>query len=80
MWAYWNAPKIDAAFKRLKQITDLKILDEELRKLNRETYYEYPFYPIVARNGTFGADPRVGDWSPGDYGLASHIETVKKAK
>ena len=80
VWAYWNAPKIDAAFKRLKQITDLKLLDEELRKLNRETYSEYPFYPIVARNGTFAAGPRVGDWSPGDYGLAWHIETVKKAR
>jgi peptide/nickel transport system substrate-binding protein len=80
VWAYWNTPKIDAAFKRLKQTTDLKVLDEELRKLNRETYLEYPFYPILARNGTFAAGPRVGDWSPGDYGLAWHIETVKKAR
>jgi peptide/nickel transport system substrate-binding protein len=74
---YWNPAKIDAEFKRLRQIGDLKALAEELRKLNRETYAEYPFYPIAARNTVFAAGPRVGDWSPGDYGVAWHVETVK---
>jgi ABC-type transport system substrate-binding protein len=77
---YWNPPKIDAAFTRLRQITDLKVLEEELRKLNRETYAEYVSYPVIARNGTFAAGPRVGDWSPGDYGQAWHLETVKKGR
>jgi peptide/nickel transport system substrate-binding protein len=75
--AYWNLPKIDVEFRRLRQITDLKVLAEELKKLNRETYAEYPFYPIAARNTVFAVGPRVADWSPGDYGTAWHIETVK---
>jgi ABC-type transport system substrate-binding protein len=79
VWGYWNPEKIDAAFKRLKQVTDLKVLDEELRKLNRETYAEYPFYPIAARSSAFAAGPRVGTWSPGDFGLAWHTETITKA-
>ena len=78
--SYWNLPKADAIYKRLKPITDLKVLDEEFRKVNRETYPEYAFYPIMARNSLFAGGPRVGDWSPGDYGLAWHIETVKKAR
>ncbi len=77
---YWDLPKIDAAFKRLRQITDLKVLDEELRKLNRQTYSEYVEYPIVTRNATFAVSPRVAGWSPGDYGLAWHIETVKRSQ
>jgi peptide/nickel transport system substrate-binding protein len=77
---YWNPPKIDAEFKRLRQITDLKVLDQELRKLNRETYAEYPFYPVVARNSVFAVGPRIVDWSPGDYGLAWHIETLKRRR
>jgi peptide/nickel transport system substrate-binding protein len=80
VWGYWNPEKIDAAFRRLKQITDLKVFDEELRKLNRDTYHEYPFYPIAAKNSVYAAGPRVGDWAPGDYGLAWHYETVKKAR
>jgi peptide/nickel transport system substrate-binding protein len=75
--AYWNLPKIDAEFRRLRQITDLRVLAEELRKLNRETYAEYPFYPIAAKNTTFAVGPRVADWSPGDYGVAWHLETAK---
>ena len=78
--SYWNLPKADATYKRLKQITDLKILDEEFRKVNRETYPEYAFFPIMARNTLFGAGPRVGDWSPSDNGLAWHLETVTKAR
>jgi peptide/nickel transport system substrate-binding protein len=77
---YWNLPKADAIYKRLKQVTDLRALDEEFQKVNRETYLEYPFYPIMARNSLFGGGARVGDWSPGDYGLAWHLETVKKAR
>ena len=54
-----------------------KVLGDELRKLNRETHAEYPFYPIAARHTTFAVGPRVADWSPGDYGVAWHLETVK---
>ncbi len=78
--SYWNLPKADATYRRLKQITDLKLLDEEFRKVNRETYPEYAFYPILARNSLFAAGARVGEWSPGDYGLAWHIETVRKGR
>jgi peptide/nickel transport system substrate-binding protein len=74
---YWDLARIDAEFRRLRQIGDLKTLADELRRLNRETYAEYPFYPIAARNTTFAVGPRVADWSPGDYGVAWHIETVK---
>ena len=77
---YWNLPKIDAEFKRLSQIADLKVLDAELRKLNRETYAEYPFYPVVARNWVFAVGPSIADWSPGDYGLAFHLETLQKGR
>jgi peptide/nickel transport system substrate-binding protein len=78
--SYWNLPKAEQIYRRLKQITDLKVLDEEFRKVNRETYPEYAFFPIMARNTLFAGGPRVGDWSPGDNGLAWHLETVKKAR
>ena len=78
--SYWNPPKADQIYRRLKQITDPKLLDEEFRKVNRETYGEYAFFPIMARNTLFAAGPKVGDWSPGDFGLAWHLETVKKGR
>jgi peptide/nickel transport system substrate-binding protein len=78
--SYWNPAKADAIYRRMKQITDLKVLDEEFRKVNRETYGEYAFYPILARNTPFAAGPRVGEWSPGDYGLAYHFETIRKGR
>jgi hypothetical protein len=51
-----------------------------LRKLDRDTYGEYPFYPIAAKNTVFAAGPRVVDWSPGDYGVAWHPETVRQKR
>lgn len=78
--SYWNLPKADQIYRRLKQVTDLKVLDEEFRKVNRETYAEYAFFPIMARNTLFAGGARVGDWSPGDNGLAWHLETARKAR
>jgi len=77
---YWNLPKIDTAFAALRRVGDIKVLHAELRKVNRETYAEYPFYPVIARNASFAVGPRIGDWSPGDYWLAWHLETVKKGR
>jgi ABC-type transport system substrate-binding protein len=78
MQGHWNLPKIDNSFRQLIQNTDLKVLDTELRKLNHESYAEHVAHPVVARNEVFAAGPRIGDWSPGDYGVAWHLETLKK--
>ena len=78
--SYWNLPKAEQIYRRLKQITDVKVLDEEFRKVNRETYAEYGFFPIMARNTLFAGGARVADWSPGGNGLAWHLETVAKAR
>jgi peptide/nickel transport system substrate-binding protein len=76
---YWNPDKIDAEYARLKTITDLGELDRELRKLNRETYAEYAFIPIAARSVVAAVGPRVKSWSPGNYGYAWNLETVRRA-
>ena len=78
--AYWNLPKMDAEFRRLRGIVDLDELDRELLKINRETWAEYPTYTIGARNIPAAVGPRVGDWTPSNYGWAMHLETVTRAK
>ncbi|MBI4183595.1 MAG: ABC transporter substrate-binding protein [Proteobacteria bacterium] len=78
--SYWNLPKMDAEFARLRNIADLKKLDTELRKINRETWGEYPVYTIVARNVVAAVGPRVGTWTPSGYGWAWHIETVTQKR
>jgi ABC-type transport system substrate-binding protein len=77
---YWNPAKIDAEYARLKTITDIAELDRELRKLNRETYAEYAFIPIAARSVVAAVGPRVKSWSPGNYGYAWNLETVRRAR
>jgi ABC-type transport system substrate-binding protein len=79
---YWDYDFIDQEFLRLRQILDLKVLDVELRKLNRRVYSEYAFYPIVARNFSFAVGPKVAGWSPGNFGGAAalYFDSVKRAK
>jgi peptide/nickel transport system substrate-binding protein len=75
---YWNPNKIDAEYARLKTITDMNELDRALRQLNRETYAEYAFVPIAARSFVAAVGPKVKSWSPGNYGYAWNLETVKR--
>jgi ABC-type transport system substrate-binding protein len=76
---YWNPAKIDAEYARLKSVTDIAELNRELRKLNRETYNEYAFVPIAARSFVAAVGPKVKSWSPGNYGYAWNLETVRRA-
>jgi hypothetical protein len=76
---YWNPDWIDAEYARLKTITDLKQLDGELRTLNRRTYEDYAFVPIAARAFVAAVGPKVKSWSPGNYGYAWNLETVRRA-
>jgi peptide/nickel transport system substrate-binding protein len=69
----------DREYARLRQITTLKELDQELRKFNRASHEAYGFYPVVARSLAFAVGPKIASWSPGKYGLAWHLETVKPA-
>jgi len=69
----------DKAYAQILQATTLKDLDEELRKFNRATHEAYGFYPVVARALAFAVNPKIRGWSPGKYGLAWHLETVKPA-
>jgi peptide/nickel transport system substrate-binding protein len=78
--AYWDLPTIDADYARLRSITNMRTLDEELRKLNRRIAGEYAFVAIVARNNTLAVGPRIGSWSPGDFGFAWHLETLARAR
>jgi peptide/nickel transport system substrate-binding protein len=78
--AYWDLPTIDADFARLRAITDMRVLDEELRSINRRIAREYAFVAIVARNNTLAVGPRIGGWSPGDFGFAWHLETLTRAR
>jgi ABC-type transport system substrate-binding protein len=78
--AYWDLPTIDADYARLRSITDMRTLDEELRRLNRRIAGEYAFVAIVARNNTLAVGPRIGGWSPGDFGFAWHLETLTRAR
>ncbi len=71
---------IDREYARLQQITTLEELGPELRKLNRAIHEAYGFYPVVARSLAFAVGPKVAQWSPGKYGLAWHLETVKRAR
>jgi peptide/nickel transport system substrate-binding protein len=77
--AYWNPPKMDAEYARLRGITDLRRLDEDLRRINRETHAEYSFVTLAARAVVAAAGPRVRDWSPGNFGFAWNLETVTRA-
>jgi len=71
---------IDKEHNRLRQITTLKELDQELRKVNRATHEAYGFYPVVARSLAFVVSPKIASWSPGKYGLAWHLETIKPVR
>jgi ABC-type transport system substrate-binding protein len=77
---YWNLPKIDAAWKKLIALNSLEALDEDLRALNRELYSEYNSLPVAMRNEVTVVGPKVQSWAPSSFGLAWHLETVKKAK
>lgn len=77
---YADLPSIDAAYKKLRAITNLDELDKQLRELNHQTYGEYNLIPIAARAVIAAAGPRVGTWSPGRYGFAWNLETVTRAK
>ena len=78
--AYWNPEKMDADYAKLKMITDLKALDEELRRINRETHAEYAFVTIAARSVVAAVGPNVKSWSPGSYGFAWDLETVTRVQ
>jgi peptide/nickel transport system substrate-binding protein len=78
--AYWNPAKMDADFLKLKAITDVAELDQALRKLNRETYDEYAFVTIAARDVIAAVGPKIRSWSPGNYGYAWNLETVRRAQ
>jgi len=75
---YWNLQKSDSDFAKLTQITNLESLDKELRRLNRETYLEYPSIPLATRSLVAAVGPRVKDWTPSAYGFALHFEKVKR--
>lgn len=79
MQAYWNPAKIDEAYSRIRKITDIKQLDAELREVNRFTHSEYSFVTIGARAVVAAVGPRIQSWSPGNFGMAWNLETVKRA-
>jgi len=74
---YWDAKFMDAEYQRLLNILDPKKLEQELLKLNRKTYNEYAFLPVVARAAVFVVGPRFKAWSPGQFGPSWHLETIK---
>jgi len=76
---HWDLPKIDAVWEKLTQITDIKTLEEELRRLNHELYAEYNSIPIGVRYLVAAIGPRVKDWTPSAYGYALHFETITPA-
>lgn len=78
--AYWNPEKMDAEYERLRSYTDLETLDRELRELNRQTHAEFSFVTIAARSVVAAVGPRVESWSPGNYGFAWNLETVRQAR
>src|SRR5690606_20858596 len=73
---YWNLPKIDAAWEKLTQISDIDELSQALRELNREVYEEYAAIPIGVRHLAAAIGPRVASWTPSAYGYALHFETI----
>ena len=75
---YWNLPKIDAQWEKLIKLTSLQELDAGLKELNHELYEEFNSYPVALRYEVAVAGPRVKSWSPSAFGLAWHLETVKK--
>jgi peptide/nickel transport system substrate-binding protein len=77
--AYWNPPAMDEWFRRLRSITDLTELSSALREVNRLTYAEYAFVPLAARSVVAAAGPAIRSWSPGHFGLAWNLETVRRA-
>ncbi len=76
--AYWNLPKIDAEWKALVTKTNLDDLGASLLALNRDIYSEYNDLPVAMRNQVAVVGPRVGGWTPSDFGLAWHLETVTR--
>ena len=78
--AFHDLPYIDGALDKLQAIRDLKELDTALREVNRRLHAEYSNYPLVYRDVIFATGPRVAGWSPGNYGVALNIETVKRAR
>jgi peptide/nickel transport system substrate-binding protein len=77
---YWNLPKIDAVWKKLITLKSLEELDESLRELNRELYGEYNSNPVALRYEVAVVGPKIQGWTPSSFGLAWHLETVKKTK
>jgi peptide/nickel transport system substrate-binding protein len=78
--AHPDLGKIDAVWERVTKITNLDALSAELKKVNRELYDDFVYYPIAARDIVAAIGPRVKDWSPSGYGFAWHLETVTRAK
>jgi peptide/nickel transport system substrate-binding protein len=78
--AFHDLGFMDGAIDRLQAIKDLKELDGALRELNRRMHAEYTNYPLVYRDVIFAAGPKVGGWSPGNYGVAWYFETVTRAR
>lgn len=77
---YWNPSKLDAEYRRIQKIASIENVQRELLKLNQETWGEYPFYAVAARNVVAVAGKRVAGWTPTDYSFDWHLETVKQAK
>lgn len=75
---YWNLPKIDAEWDKLISLTTLEELDAELKQLNHQLYGEFNSYPVALRYEVTAVGPRVKSWTPSAFGLAWHLETVKK--
>jgi ABC-type transport system substrate-binding protein len=74
---YWDKNYIDAEYLRLLNMPNLKELEQELLKLNRKSHAEYASLPVVARAAIFAVGARFKEWSPGQYGPAWHLETIK---
>lgn len=77
--AYWNPPKADEVYAKLRHMTDLKDMDATLRQFNRETYDEFSFVTLAARSVVAAVGPRVKGWTPGNFGMAWNLETVTRA-
>jgi peptide/nickel transport system substrate-binding protein len=78
--AFHDLGFMDTQIDRLQAIRDLKELDGGLRELNRRMHAEYTNYPLIYRDVIFAAGPKVGGWSPGNYGVAWYFETVTRAR
>lgn len=72
--------KIDAVWAKVTKITKLEELAAELKKVNREVYDDYVYFPIAARDIVAAIGTRVTGWAPSGYGFAWHLETVGRAK